>query len=86
MWLGCGDVTFDLYTYIDEASSHQIKDFAMEAGLNVSCIVVNDDTVECDGLTLTREEGLLKASNALFWVYLCVYIFLVLFAGKFQMV
>lgn len=49
------------------------------------CVVVDEDTVRCDGMVFTRAE-LLKASNAIFWVYLCVYIILVLFAGRFRMV
>ena len=47
----------------------------------VLCQVVNNDTVVCDGIKYTRGE-LLKDTNFMFWVYLCVYIALVLFAGK----
>lgn len=54
----------------------------MAAGTGeVLCQVVNNDTVVCDGIKYTRGE-LLKDTNFMFWVYLCVYIALVLFAGK----
>ena len=46
-----------------------------------ACLMVDEDTVKCNGITFTKEE-LLKDTSALFWVYLCVYIVLVLFAGK----
>ena len=52
----------------------------MEGNL-VACLMVDEDTVKCNGTAFTREE-LLKDTSALFWVYLCVYIGLVLFAGK----
>ena len=48
----------------------------------VICTMVSEKTVECHNITYTESEGLLSASNALFWVYLLVYIVLVLFAGK----
>ena len=53
----------------------------MEVGEIVSCVVVDEKSVMCNNVTFTESEGLLKASNALFWVYLMVYIVLVLFAG-----
>ena len=48
----------------------------------VLCTLVDEKTVECHNVTYTESEGLLSASNALFWVYLLVYMFLVLSAGK----
>ena len=53
----------------------------MEAGDVVNCTFVDEKTVECFGERFSLEEGLLTASNGLFWVYLCLYIVLVLFAG-----
>ena len=55
----------------------------MEAGDVLNCTFVDEKTVECFGERFSLEEGLLKASNGLFWVYLCLYIVLVLFAGVF---
>ena len=55
----------------------------MEAGEVLNCTVVDEKTVECFGERFSQEEGLLKASNGLFWVYLCLYIVLVLFAGQY---
>ena len=48
---------------------------------DVVCRWLNNDTVVCNGIRYTREE-LLKDTNVMFWIYLCVYIFLVLFAGE----
>ena len=55
----------------------------MEAGEVLNCTVVDEKTVECFGERFSQEEGLLKASSGLFWVYLCLYIVLVLFAGQY---
>lgn len=52
------------------------------AGEMIQCVVLGEDSVECNGTTYTRAE-LLKDTSAMFWVYLCVYIVLVLFAGEF---
>lgn len=53
----------------------------MEAAGNLTlCRQISEDTVECNGITYSRPE-LLKDTNAMFWIYLCVYIVLVLFAG-----
>ncbi len=49
-------------------------------GENVTCVVVDSDTVKC-GNTHYHIAELLEASDALFWVYLILYIVLVLFAG-----
>ena len=49
----------------------------------MNCTVVDEKTVECFGEIFKREEGLVQASNPLFWVYLCLYMVLVLFAGKY---
>ena len=55
---------------------------AMEGTGNLTeCWRINEDTVECDGITYSRPE-LLKDTTVMFWVYLIVYIFLVLFAGE----
>ena len=48
---------------------------------DVVCQWLNNDTVVCNGIRYTREE-LLKDTSVMFWVYLCVYIALVLFAGE----
>ena len=61
----------------------------MEFNSTVNCTVVDEDTVECFGMIFTRggekSEGMVQASSPLFWAYLFVYIFLVLFAGRFLM-
>ena len=49
----------------------------------IACVMVGEDSVQCNGTTYTKVE-LLKDTNAMFWVYLCVYIILVLFAGEFN--
>ena len=55
---------------------------AMEKGEVLNCTVIDEKTVECFGERFSVEEGLLQASNGLFWVYLCLYMVLVLFAGE----
>ena len=45
------------------------------------CVMVGQDTVHCNGTAYSKAE-LLKDTNAMFWVYLCVYVALVLFAGE----
>ena len=47
----------------------------------IACVMVGEDSVQCNGTTYTKAE-LLKDTSAMFWVYLCVYIILVLFAGE----
>lgn len=47
----------------------------------IACVMVGEGSVQCNGTTYTKAE-LLKDTNAMFWVYLCVYIILVLFAGE----
>ena len=49
----------------------------------IACVMVGEDSVQCNGITYTKAE-LLKDTSAMFWVYLCVYIILVLFAGEFN--
>lgn len=47
------------------------------------CEVLSEQTVSCDGVEYHLEsEGLITPSKALFWVYLCVYMVLVLCAGE----
>lgn len=53
------------------------------AGEMIQCVMVGEDSVQCNGTTYTREE-LLKDTSAMFWVYLSVYIILVLFAGDYN--
>lgn len=48
----------------------------------IVCVMVSEDSVQCNGTTYTKAE-LLKDTSAMFWIYLCVYIVLVLFAGEF---
>lgn len=48
---------------------------------NITCVRVSDLEVKCDGDVYVREH-FLGARDALFWVYLVVYVALVLFAGK----
>lgn len=51
-----------------------------ESNVTVVCEVVNENTVSCDGEEY-HNEGLFQPNNALFWVYLVLYLVLVLFAG-----
>ena len=69
------NVTFDLCCALFSFLSDKM------AGNMSECMMVDEDTVVCNGITFTRPE-LLKDTSAMFWVYLCVYIALVLFAGK----
>ena len=55
---------------------------SMEKGEVLNCTVIDEKTVECFGERFSVDEGLLQASNGLFWVYLCLYMVLVLFAGE----
>ena len=48
---------------------------------NITCTVVSPEVVECDGQEF-HQQVFLTASEALFWIYLGVYIILVLFAGE----
>lgn len=48
---------------------------------NITCTVVSPEVVECDGREF-HQQVFLTASEALFWIYLGVYIILVLFAGE----
>ena len=57
----------------------------MEEGNHTSnhtilCEVVNENTVSCNGEEF-HDEALFQPNNALFWVYLVLYLVLVLFAG-----
>jgi len=47
---------------------------------NLTCIVVDPDTVECGGEKFYRQD-FLKDTQVMFWAYLGAYIALVLFAG-----
>ena len=47
----------------------------------IVCVMISEGSVQCNGTTFTKAE-LLKDTSAMFWVYLCVYIVLVLFAGQ----
>ena len=51
----------------------------------IMCVMLSESSVQCNGTTYTEAE-LLKDTSVMFWVYLCVYIILVLFAGEFVMV
>lgn len=58
----------------------------MEAGNHTEngtlvCEVVNENTVSCDGEEY-HNELLFQPTNALFWIYLGLYLVLVLFAGR----
>ena len=48
---------------------------------NITCIVVDPDTVECGGEEFYRQD-FLKDTQVMFWAYLGAYIALVLFAGE----
>jgi len=48
---------------------------------NITCIVVDPDTVECGGEKFYRQD-FLKDTQVMFWAYLGAYIALVLFAGE----
>ena len=48
----------------------------------VNCSRVDHNTVHCDGEDYHLEE-LLSATDALFWVYLLIYMVLVLCAGMY---
>ena len=52
----------------------------MDATENITCVRVSELEVECGGEAYIREH-LLGARDALFWIYLALYIVLVLFAG-----
>ena len=63
------------------------RERAMEFNTTVNCTLIDENTLECFGERFTRGEGgegegIIRASNPLFWVYLIVYLVLVLFAGK----
>lgn len=51
------------------------------SGNVTECLRVDEDTVRCNGIDFSRTE-LLQDTSAMFWIYLCVYICLVLFAGE----
>lgn len=51
------------------------------SGDSIVCEVVNNYTVHCDGEDF-KSEFLLKPSNGLFWLYLCLYLLMVMFAGE----
>ena len=47
------------------------------------CLVLNENTLDCDGEEYHSEvEGLYPPSSGLFWIYLCSYGVLVMFAGE----
>ena len=48
---------------------------------NITCTLVSPEVVECDGKEF-HQQVYVTASEALFWIYLGVYIILVLFAGE----
>ena len=48
---------------------------------NITCTLVSPEVVECDGKEF-HQKVYVTASEALFWIYLGVYIILVLFAGE----
>ena len=48
---------------------------------NITCTVVDADTVECGGEEFYKQE-FLSSTEGLFWAYLGIYVALVLFAGE----
>jgi len=48
---------------------------------NITCTLVDPDTVECGGEEFHRQE-FLNSTEGIFWAYLGIYIALVLFAGE----
>ena len=78
----------DLLTFITfqcEGNDHDSESWRvkMAAGQEmIACVMIGEGSVQCNGTTFTKAE-LLKDTSAMFWVYLCVYIVLVLFAGQF---
>ena len=47
----------------------------------ITCVRESEGEIICNGTTY-EVVGYIQPNNALFWVYLFVYIFLVLFAGE----
>ena len=49
----------------------------------MNCTKVGHDSVICDGTLFRIPEEKISTDDALFWVYLGIYVFLMLFAGRF---
>lgn len=49
---------------------------------SVSCILQEHGAVLCNGTKYVLEEEPLNYKDSWFWIYLGIYVFLVLFAGK----
>lgn len=55
-------------------------DYLNGSNVSIICEVVNEHTVLCAGEEYKSEE-ILKPSNGYFWLYLCLYMLMVIFAG-----
>lgn len=49
---------------------------------NITCTVLEHEMLMCNGTKFEKHEHAFVAGSPQFWIYLSVYIFLMLFAGK----
>ena len=52
----------------------------------VACVYKSATEVICNGTSFKVEEPMLTVNDAMFWVYLGIYVFLVLGAGEYSSV